>query len=61
MVFDFTGNVVETVRARRQIILNLGRLARLPLPRELAAWLRSARATLENTVKNLFSTTRQEL
>ena len=23
MVFDFTGNVVEAVRARRQIILNL--------------------------------------
>ena len=41
MVFDFTGNVVEAVRARRQTILNLGRLARLPLPRELAAWLRS--------------------
>jgi len=52
MAFDFTGNVVETVRARRQIILNPGRLARLHLPQELVTWLRSIKATLEGTAKN---------
>jgi len=45
----------------RQYWAGTGRLARLPLPRELIALLRSAKATLGTTAKSLFSTIRQEL